>query len=489
MIHQVAMPKRFFLEEAKKEYWNTDTRLISELLQNSVDAGATEIRADFTDGYYRWVDNGCGMNKQTLVNAMLTMGGSEKSSGSTGGFGAAKKLILFAHDKYVIRTRNIVANGNFLNYELDEDSEMFSGTDIQAWFLPDAFSAACLKHEFKRTLNFCILKHIKFILNGEEFIPQYQNPDLIDNKEGLGNLYINKDKDSGGELVVLHKGLYMFSTYLGCDLNKEFVLNIEDKDSKEVFSQSRDSFRGDYYNLYNNLVSELKTENLSATQKKAKKWFFQGENRCYEYIFKKIKENISDNTVFQAVQTFIDQNKIQEAIQLIKQSPNTLTEQDIKKIEFAIVKNQNENLKVDFYIDGDFTEDEVKRYLPNTGLKKYKWMVALYRAVLRDLHKIYEKNASFSLGFCFDAQGKYMMKDSKHIFYIDPEKIDSLESAKEKALFIMAVAKHEFTHCLGYSKHDEAFAAAFTEVVFKADVHLAGYTQYVKEARETKDII
>src|SRR5690554_1029095 len=104
MNHQVAIPDNFFLKEARQEYWNVSGRLIAELTQNSVDAGATRIDFEFSDDGYSCQDNGCGMTKEIMIPALLTLGGTRKAERSTGGFGAAKKILLFAHKEFQIRT-------------------------------------------------------------------------------------------------------------------------------------------------------------------------------------------------------------------------------------------------------------------------------------------------------------------------------------------------------------------------------------------------
>ena len=62
-----------FLDEAKKEYNNVRKRLIQEIVQNSYDAGATEIHLNFSPDSISFIDNGHGMDKDRMVAAMLTL--------------------------------------------------------------------------------------------------------------------------------------------------------------------------------------------------------------------------------------------------------------------------------------------------------------------------------------------------------------------------------------------------------------------------------
>jgi len=130
----VNIPKTFFFEEAKKEYYNYQERLVCEIIQNSYDAGATRIDINIDNLSYEIIDNGKGMTKERMVDALLTMGGSQKENDSTGGFGAAKKIVLFAHKNYEIHSLDTHVFGEQLNYEFINDCEFFNGTRIKCDF-------------------------------------------------------------------------------------------------------------------------------------------------------------------------------------------------------------------------------------------------------------------------------------------------------------------------------------------------------------------
>ena len=68
-----------------------------EVGQNSIDAGAKRIDivvsvVDVDVCKVTWSDDGCGMDLDTLINKFLTLGGTKKKDGATGGFGWAKTL-------------------------------------------------------------------------------------------------------------------------------------------------------------------------------------------------------------------------------------------------------------------------------------------------------------------------------------------------------------------------------------------------------------
>ena len=136
MTHNVQIPKGYFFKQSKQEYADVYTRLIQELVQNSVDAGAKNIYLDFTDNGYSCADDGVGMTGEVLTNGMLTFGGSQKSDevNNCGGFGYAKVLILFSMESFIIQTRNNLASGEGLNYSLDTNHSFYQGTKISCKF-------------------------------------------------------------------------------------------------------------------------------------------------------------------------------------------------------------------------------------------------------------------------------------------------------------------------------------------------------------------
>ena len=86
-----------------KESW------FREVVQNSLDAAAT--RVDFTSTKQRngnvviqATDNGYGMDGGTLLNKFLVLGATSKGAGDFGGFGEAKKLLLWPWKFWALST-------------------------------------------------------------------------------------------------------------------------------------------------------------------------------------------------------------------------------------------------------------------------------------------------------------------------------------------------------------------------------------------------
>ena len=96
---QIKVPDSYFKKD-KHQYNNWPLAFVRELYQNSYDAKASRIDIQtYQDNYgvhYIFKDNGRGMSAETIKNALLTMGGSEKEEDSVGGFGQAKIIIYFS---------------------------------------------------------------------------------------------------------------------------------------------------------------------------------------------------------------------------------------------------------------------------------------------------------------------------------------------------------------------------------------------------------
>ena len=117
-MKSIAVPKSFFESERNHVYARWTAAFWRELLSNSVDAEASRIvirtRFDKDRNYVvDFIDNGTGMDRDTVENVYMCLGASTKGEGSAGigGFGRARLLTCFSHEAYRIRTRDIVVKG------------------------------------------------------------------------------------------------------------------------------------------------------------------------------------------------------------------------------------------------------------------------------------------------------------------------------------------------------------------------------------------
>lgn len=262
----IAVPPDSFFKEAEREYSNVNERLIIEFLQNSIDAGASTIKFVFSNNRLIVTDNGKGMNRDQLLNGMLTFSGSIKDSGSTGGFGAAKKILLFSHKSYRIKTRQFNVFGEVINYDITEETDIDNcllGTEIEIEFAEFWPGYDNLENILK--------EHIQNIISQSSIVPRiYWNGEEIKSltmpaiELDEPTAIIRKAPNTG--IIIRFNGLYMFkhgstkhSYFYDCKGH-----------SRDALNQNRESFRaGDYREAYNSFVNTLANNNQSGISAQA----------------------------------------------------------------------------------------------------------------------------------------------------------------------------------------------------------------------------
>lgn len=132
----ITVPPDFF-KKSRNDYADWLFAFFREIIQNSIDAGATTITFiidDLENGGCRIqaIDNGKGMSVEVLEHKFFALRQTTKgdSEGSTGAFGVAKEVIAFAHDNYRVETNGFVAKGVGAEYELDPIDNGFIGVSI-----------------------------------------------------------------------------------------------------------------------------------------------------------------------------------------------------------------------------------------------------------------------------------------------------------------------------------------------------------------------
>ena len=170
---QITIPPGYFIKAVKAEYSDYQEALWRELFQNSLDAGSTRIDVFVNDSGFTFRDNGCGMDRETLINGMLTLGGTVKGENATGGFGQAKNLLTLCHKSYIVKTRNLVVDGSGIYFHISEADDYLQGTEYEV--IPDS------DFEWSRYTS---LQNLKSIL---------VKSDIRNNKGEKVEIFVNKE--------------------------------------------------------------------------------------------------------------------------------------------------------------------------------------------------------------------------------------------------------------------------------------------------------
>ena len=265
---QVQVPHSYF-RKAKMEYADWRWAMIREFIQNSYDAQATTIDFRLTvndrDSIELSVDDdGIGMDRDTLENVLLCMGGSRKPEGAIGGFGYAKAILFFAHQSYTIRTQNLRIEGSGGEYRLSVENTVVVGTQITAELDDDSdlfdewrdrivhYAAACY-------MEYATGRPVTIRLDGEE-LPQ-NNDSAYDFyvQTPLGTVWYNEEPDScRSEFVVFVSGLPMFSeTFYSRTNQSALVGGLELESGSAVLTANRDGFNTETGDLFAKVVGDL----------------------------------------------------------------------------------------------------------------------------------------------------------------------------------------------------------------------------------------
>jgi hypothetical protein len=284
-----------YYERRLRDYDNWELAFWREILQNSRDAGATRVDFECVEDLYvdpetqesvpcvrcTATDNGAGMTYDTLMTAFFRRGGTQKATGSVGGFGDAKNLILTPWLGYEVRTQDVVVRGRHeeLFASLTRQNEPFlKGTRLTVWM--PVVKATTPEHA-QFIVEQSSLTAIRFTVNGQvvhESLPQgklvLDNPIMVGSQE-TGRLlaYHSSEAKRTGVYVRSH-GIYMFEIQGYSDGAFKGVVTIEvNAPPVDVFTTKRDalsynsSARADVYAL----LKELATDPRQALRQKRDK--------------------------------------------------------------------------------------------------------------------------------------------------------------------------------------------------------------------------
>jgi hypothetical protein len=515
---QVSIPAGYFHKLTKQEYYDHQSRLIIELLQNSVDAGATKIYLDFGINSYTCRDNGRGMTKDRMVEALLTMGGSVKETGSTGGFGHAKICLLFQHESYTIHSRDTKAVGSSLDYEF-VDCEYLNGTLVSAVFSPEYnYNQREMGQLAREYLRKCDLKCGVYV-NGEQFTDWLRLPQVQD--EPWAIIYSKEQKPYGDYIYVRKNGLYMFYQWVqGIDR----IVVVEAKgESVDIFSQNRDSFRGDYKTYFDLFVQRVINDKKGFLSPKPRKILYQGMSRFWSTVKLAVKDIAHTTCVImgegakETVSGLVDaiadcvgvfavaekgyevgKQEHKEIASRLTELINQIPDETVKvAVEALVIGGLTKQTQVDFVVnlaDSVYTTVPAA-FNPNTGKEKHKFLAKLWKVIVEEIMNLTETETNYIIGWTFDkdveASAQWRDVDNRYEVLINPEKFGKRDNIEELIAKLRAIGLHEVTHVAkmlkwggSLSSHDEHYASLLTDLTGIYYYKAKNWRHLVKEARE-----
>lgn len=540
MNNTISFDPKFLSEKVKKDYSDHMTALIREFLQNSIDAGATEVNftLDQNDRELTVIDNGCGMTEEIMEEALFKIGGSHKNVGAVGGFGSAKLILLFQHEWFTIDT---VHDG--VRYEVNGEGSSYSnytqsltdcpnGTKITIKFT-DTWSQSTF-YDGTTYDEFYSLNSKAFELLSNCEVPatvSWNNSKIEPTKSGelvrsldWCNIHMT-DCDPTNRAHIRIKGIEMFTIYLSM-VPHYITIELTSDSSLNILTTNRDGLKYQYSQELDAIIAELSTDTQSFMNKKGDVIVYGGRSKTvYEILsdsLDKFKRNavkvltvkrdqascINDKTMVEQLNGEISKiNELNGESELEKV-------QTVQTINQTVVKNFIESIKITNNINGyngmtleDFITEETvsatehdfiveydklcnelpSNIDPKKGIiKKYANIAKLYRYSIKYILNQLNMNANIKIGWIIsdNVEAKYMKMDNNIYFLINPHKcVPSNISKKVKVKRIFRLALHEITHHLGYDCHNEAFMNKFTELLDIQD-DVLNWTTFERNAYE-----
>jgi hypothetical protein len=252
MKEQIVLPTDHFKRRVRNQYSQLDLAIPREVIQNSHDAGANRIEFCFTNHGFHATDNGNGINGiEKFREVYLTLGGSEKSDGAIGSFGAAKELLSLAWSRWYVKSQGFKVEG-----EAAAPPTSYAGADhgVETGFVigaeDDTLDGLEIRYQLEKLVGLSRLPGID-VYSGfknakAERVPQGRT--LRSNQKvkefEFGTLYVHKSSpgpfEKPGQLYIRTRGLYTCSEHVGGDYVWYLVL---DAPSTEVLTENRDSLR------------------------------------------------------------------------------------------------------------------------------------------------------------------------------------------------------------------------------------------------------
>lgn len=497
----VAIPPEHFTKNVKHNYQNHREALIREFLQNSVDAGAEEIWFNFYEGERKLIifDDGCGMTKDVMVKALLTMSGSFKGENSIGGFGAAKEIILFQHDQYTVCTtkddeRTCVV-GHQLDYEfvdadIDGRCPAENGTFIEIVF-HDEYELDWFESTARSFLQYCDTK-AKIMFNDRE-IDKHVAGELIREME-WANIYVNDISYPTNYVSVRINGVQMFREWVS-ETHFEVVIELT-KPSLEILTVNRDGFTYQYQTQLRQLTNEISVEKSQFGKAFNEHKIWRGAKQSYDDIdirfddlinnmdskfnqydtenLAKALSKVAQATMNKMRSSLIDDRKeATEAMQ--SEIARAAQEENIPdQLINMMIERSNDLIcdhTADFYIkvSGKIYDKIPEHLQPNKWGKRTQSWAKLWKHCIKLVMRANNINAPYTIGWVIDddinIEAMIESQNEINVFYMNPM-LTWMCSSNHMHVFhkMLMHACHEVTH-MRCQYHNEDFTSCYEDML------------------------
>ena len=475
MQHSVKIGSDFFTK-GLRDYANWRWAWVRELVQNGVDAGSRNIsfqieEVDDETCVATCTNDGPPMDRETLLNKFMSLGGSTKDNGeSIGGFGLAKVVIALAHVEYSIHTGGTLVKGSGGEFELS-DVEHYSGVRTTVTIRS---SAGRMNGEIRRFLSYMQGKNgISITHNGSRAAL-----DLNRNKArralSFGTVHVSK---AHSNLVVVRvNGVPM---YYDSDVTDKCVILELTQSSLETLTANRDGLQYRYQGEFNKFIQQLAVNKKSALREETVTvTHFEGSKISVDKTCERkddeeegAADDSSDEDHKFDVGGIFDEVNAASVIVPSGQAASAASVARLVPHKYAVVE--------DFFVRNELGIKVPAHYLPyRATFSAYsKRLVKKWSFYLMRLHQLFNKDGHFAVGFVFSDEVEALYEQGSQrgtVYYINPAKVVKQFRSNSRSLQkrynaqddykLLMIAAHEFLHGCGLSWHDEEFASRLTDM-------------------------
>lgn len=501
---KIAVPIAFFRKERKTVYGEWRTAFWRELLANSIDAGADEIRIKMENGYVRFSDNGPGMTKSVCENVYLRLGETTKGgeADGTGGFGRARILTCFSMDRYRIRTQDYTLTGSGADYEIEplpaSGPTRFYGFNLE---VEDAeLNKVLIARALEKVLVRCNIPHVSIFVNEERLsVEPYQRLEPAPLELPFGTMSVEKGRgDVGNEILVRVNGLVMFHKWHPGLQGHAVLVELNASTSREHLTASRDGGKPEFDEAVGRVLKMLAQQGKEALTKKVvdKRVMFTGASGFNTSIEGKAPVG----TELGSSETSVFSNLLAS---LYQRYDHGAVEHQGCHLGYRVSTSSEELIT----IAEAWNPDVWLREPASSHLEKWQ-LIAAWEAALEQAWKAYhlakprDTDPKFwAIGLTFTSALAEMAEvnggwDSGYLFSVNPVRQndnyeyelvypDLLDFKYARRLF--AAAMHEVAHVVS-DEHDESFARGLTFMLAETDQAEAVFS-VISAARRVKKLI
>lgn len=465
-----------FFQKEISNYTRWDFAWGREVGQNSLDAGAKNIAVDVCrdgDGCeVIWTDDGFGMTLEILIGKFLTLGESHKmfqvckncgqnhtkmvkacaSCGwkPTGGFGWAKTLILFAQNRYVIRTKDIVLTGCGGDYSYTTENPLVEGCIVEV-NLPA--SADTIRQNIVDWAKWTDTKGCNITLDGFP-LSTFKDMEVKGEKKMAGLDWaklkvIKSPKDATKRIYYRINGQMMSNERAGTGVKDNLVIDIVG-DSTKYFTANRDSVKWCYRDDISTFLQNLYRDPKAVTRvEKPKRLIMRGGKGMLEI-------GVTEEDKAKKIQFYLD-------------NPDALAAAlDNRKNEGGVVHDGFTTIVVN-----ETNKTIPTKWMPGMWNKHASRLMTRWCGLILLVGDCASYKGNITPGWLFSSDTIAQWNHGDKSMTLMPVEMDiktgkmvnkfKFDSAGFHRMLISCV--HEYCHALGYKYHDERFLMCFERLM------------------------